>query len=78
VTVAERSANRFDRPVDGFADGRFGPGEAVHRFFGRLGDAGFAEGAACRFVDPGDPAVDGTGYRPGRGLTRALGFSTAA
>jgi hypothetical protein len=60
---AEGAAARFDRPVDGFADGRFRAGEAVHRFFCDFGNAGFAQRAAGRFVDPGDRAVDGPGDR---------------
>jgi hypothetical protein len=52
LTGAEHSADRFDRPVDGFTDWRFRAGEAVHCFFGDFSNTGFAEGAAGRFVDP--------------------------
>ena len=63
-----RPPTAFDGFVDGFADRRFGPGDAVDDFFGHPGDAGFLQRAAGdRFVDRVDGAVDGFGhFRRGR------------
>ncbi len=58
VTAAEQAADGFGDPVDGLADNRFGPGDAVHDAFGGLRDAGFFERAPEQaFVDPADRAV---------------------
>src|SRR6185312_14497744 len=72
--AAEQTADGFGDSFDGFADHRFGAGDAVDHAFGDFGDAGLFERSAEHvFVDAGDRAVDRFGHRLGRLRDRRRG-----